>query len=38
MSKLTVKQIDNARPENKPYELTDSGSLQLRVAIDGEER
>ena len=37
LDKLTVKEIDNARSKDKPYELTNSDSLQLRVAVDGEE-
>ena len=35
MGNLTVKQIDNARPKDTPYKLTDGDGLQLRVATDG---
>ena len=35
MGNLTVKQIDNARPKDKPYKLTDGDGLQLRIATDG---
>lgn len=35
MGKLTVKQIDNAKPLNRPYKLIDGDGLQLRIAPDG---
>ena len=35
MGNLTVKQIDNAKPKDKPYKLMDGDGLQLRVAVDG---
>ncbi len=35
MGNLTVKQIDNARPKDKPCKLTDGDGLQLRIATDG---
>ena len=35
MGNLIVKQIDNARPKDKPYKLTDGDGLQLRIATDG---
>lgn len=35
MGNLTSKQIENARPKNKPYKLIDGDGLQLRVATDG---
>ena len=35
MGNLTVKQIDNVKPKDKPYKLMDGDGLQLRVAVDG---
>lgn len=35
MGNLTVKQIENAKPKDKPYKLMDGDGLQLRVAVDG---
>lgn len=35
MGNLTVKQIENAKPQDKPYKLMDGDGLQLRVAVDG---
>jgi integrase len=35
MGNLTVKQIDNAKPKDKPYKLMDGDGLQLRIAADG---
>ena len=35
MGTLTVKQIENAKPKDKPYKLMDGDGLQLRVAVDG---
>ncbi len=31
MGNLTVKQIENAKPKDKPYKLMDGDGLQLRV-------
>ena len=35
MGTLTVKQIENAKPKDKPYKLMDGDGLQLRIAVDG---
>ena len=35
MGNLTVKQIENAKPKDKPYKLMDGDGLQLRIAVDG---
>lgn len=35
MGNLTVKQIEIAKPKDKPYKLMDGDGLQLRVATDG---
>ena len=35
MGNLTVKQIDNSKPKDKPFKLMDGDGLQLRVAVDG---
>ncbi len=35
MGNLTVKQIESAKPQDKPYKLMDGDGLQLRVAVDG---
>ncbi|MCL2591158.1 MAG: tyrosine-type recombinase/integrase [Betaproteobacteria bacterium] len=35
---LTVKELDAARPADKPYKLTVARGLQLRVAVDGTKR
>ena len=35
MGNLTVKQIEAARPKDKPYKLIDGDGLQLRIATDG---
>lgn len=35
MGNLTVKQIELAKPTDKPYKLIDGNGLQLRVATDG---
>lgn len=35
MGNLTVKQIENAKPREKPFKLIDGDGLQLRIASDG---
>ena len=37
MGKLTVREIANAKPKDKPYKLMDGDGLQLRVATDGDK-
>jgi hypothetical protein len=33
--KLTVRQIDTAKPKEKPYKLSDGGGLYLEVTTNG---
>lgn len=33
--KLTVRQIDTAKPKEKPYKLSDGGGLYLEVTTSG---
>ncbi len=33
--KLTARQVDTAKPKEKPYKLYDVGSLYLEVATSG---
>ena len=33
--KLTARQVDTARPKEKPYKLSDGGGLYLEVATSG---
>ena len=35
MGKLTVKKIDNTKPKDQPFKITDGDGLQLRIAADG---
>lgn len=35
MVKLTVKKIDNTKPKEKSFKITDGDGLQLRIAADG---
>lgn len=35
MGKLTVKKIDNTKPKDQPFKITDGDGLQLRIASDG---
>jgi integrase len=37
MGKLTVREIETAKPKDKPYKLMDGDGLQLRVAMDGDK-
>jgi integrase len=37
MGKLTVREIETAKPKDKPYKLMDGDGLQLRVATDGDK-
>lgn len=33
--KLTARQVDTAKPKEKPYKLSDGGGLYLEVATSG---
>lgn len=35
MGKLTVKKIDNTKPKDQPFKISDGDGLQLRIASDG---
>lgn len=37
MGKLTVRAIQNAKPRDKAYKITDGDGLQLRIATDGKK-